>query len=155
MLQRNSAFARLNQITRVKLAERSPLTTYWETWNLEAECSHVSGATFDGTHHGWWVERAKVVQLLNHLNATLLAPTQTIDATPATPVAKPVPKVPVAKTPVLSNHTGDETDTAKVKATQQVDTGSTTADAEIYASDYKITVVEPHLLFASKSCRDS
>merc|ERR1719502_354856 len=67
MLQRNSAFARLNQITRVKLAERSPRATYWETWNLEAECLHVSGATFDGTHHGWWVERAKAVQILNHL----------------------------------------------------------------------------------------
>ena len=39
-----------------------------QTWNVEAECGHISGATFDGTHHGWWVERAKAVQLLNYLD---------------------------------------------------------------------------------------
>ena len=125
MLQRNSAFARLNQITRVKLAERSPLTTYWETWNLEAECGHVSGATFDGTHHGWWVERAKVVQLLNHLNMKLEQPLQPVlDATP-------------------TNQTDNNTGMGDVKATQQVDTAPTAPGAEIYARDYNITVADP------------
>lgn len=53
MQQRNSVFARYNQIARVKLTEKSPRATLWETWNLEADCGSVAGATFDGVHHSW------------------------------------------------------------------------------------------------------
>jgi len=91
MLQRNSAFARLNQVAQqvISAENLSPAVQLFSPWNLVADVydvhtantsdwggdgaeyrkdnSHgLHPATWDGTHYSWWVVQAKVNALLNY-----------------------------------------------------------------------------------------